>query len=629
MTDTSVSDTEQPTLASLIDEVFIKPIRSVLIVDDEYPTWDNVISDNADKLKNSWWGERETVQKVLGEFRKTKPARIIDIHNGQNIGDPDGLGYFLHQSDLLVLDYQLGEENDPGERAINIATDLLKNEQFNLIVVHTTDELSEPFSAMLNALLPPCAKFNNGIVRAGKRCIEKIEELDHSFSEKLENSVEGNTHFHFRKECQTKNDLVTALNRNPLFVEFNELCNKAQLTNSQKIPAFFWAISKFENPLKEHQNRVEDYVGLNWSPPHLEGPLWIRTDKGFICFTKKENTNLLAFLSSAIESWQPTPSRLLSAKIRSEISLHGVIAEDSLLMNKNAYWKFYEELKSEFEKDQADSIADDDTKLKTPRVNTLLESQASRHLERLLDVTKPEVVTFGNKIIVADLKGSDGFSSHYGVETSTPTTLEDTIDSFNSYVSTKPISGWHLQPGHIFKFDDNYWVCLSPLCDLVPGQKEKLGMHGADSAKVKPFLAARLYAVEGEAPSSDEINSNTLVYLGNEDDGSVKILSFYYMRDKLQRSPVWRFFTAKNLGQWDKDDRLLKLQFIKGNKDGEIAVVGCEAVIVGQLRYEYALNLIQKFGGDLTRVGLDYVAPPEVKKDDKTKSMPSAKPNKS
>ncbi|WP_205930622.1 hypothetical protein, partial [Pseudomonas viridiflava] len=33
----------------------------------------------------------------------------------------------------------------------------------------------------------------------------------------------------------------------------------------------------------------------------------------------------------------------------------------------------------------------------------------------------------------------------------------------------------------------------------------------------------------------------------------------------------------------------------------------CE--VVAQLRYEYALNLLQKLGGHLSRVGLDFVNP--------------------
>lgn len=34
-----------------------------------------------------------------------------------------------------------------------------------------------------------------------------------------------------------------------------------------------------------------------------------------------------------------------------------------------------------------------------------------------------------------------------------------------------------------------------------------------------------------------------------------------------------------------------------------------KAKIVGQLRYEYALNLIQKLGIEFTRIGLDFSAP--------------------
>ena len=55
-------------------------------------------------------------------------------------------------------------------------------------------------------------------------------------------------------------------------------------------------------------------------------------------------------------------------------------------------------------------------------------------------------------------------------------------------------------------------------------------------------------------------------------------------------------------GTWE-----LTLARIRGNGDG-IRSESTTGVVVGQVRYEYALNLLHRLGYHLSRVGLDFKA---------------------
>ena len=50
---------------------------------------------------------------------------------------------------------------------------------------------------------------------------------------------------------------------------------------------------------------------------------------------------------------------------------------------------------------------------------------------------------------------------------------------------------------------------------------------------------------------------------------------------------------------------------------GGLSGFDCHAEVVCQLRYEYALNLLQRLGGSLSRIGLDFRNMPKVGKKNK------------
>ena len=110
-----------------IEKAYIKPIRTVIAVDDEFPTLDAVIKatpieiepDSINK-RYCWSGKPENVDRALRLLDQSRSKKwMFDIHDGSDIataGEDIDLSH-LHQTDMLILDYQLNGEQDNGQKS--------------------------------------------------------------------------------------------------------------------------------------------------------------------------------------------------------------------------------------------------------------------------------------------------------------------------------------------------------------------------------------------------------------------------------------------------------------------------------------------------------------------------------
>ncbi|MCM2453559.1 response regulator receiver domain [Agrobacterium vitis] len=601
MNDVAAVMRPKTTFSDLVKEAFIDPIRSVLIIDDQYPTWEQIFSDEGyDPTDMKRWATKSDILKVVQQFRKMSPALTVDIHDGKH---NEEIGSYLHQSDLLVLDYQLEKSEPHGVRATEIIADLLKNNHFNLVMVHTAiGDLIDPFNKILMSLLTPLGMLDKN-VEAGFKLIGDFEDSENN---DLDNALEGlktalnaTAYVALRAHLNDNGKAFGFVTDAPEMEAFRIIAEKAGWDIPARLKVMDWGMAQHDRRVAAYKASPRD---LRWSVPGNGRKPWIRTNGGFIAFADKKNTELLDILQAAIEDWRPSPSRLMSSRIRAEISLLGAGAEDSALSDKHAYWQYYQELRG--------APLDASPQAARNHRKTLLESHAARHTERLLDLIGMKAVAFGLKVLEADPTEADakvpGYAEHYALKSITKKEREKALAHYNAHISTKPVSGWHLHPGHIFKIDQEVWVCLSPSCDLVPMQKATAAVRDSSAAAVKPFVAVRL--THKTEFSRAEVNSNTLIFL--KEGKAIKTYSVYPLGGEFG-SPVWRLFMASDYGKFEiKGDRTadLNLSYLFG-KGTTMQVEPVKSRIVGQLRYEYALNLIQKLGVEFTRIGLDFSAP--------------------
>ncbi|MGO4134279.1 response regulator receiver domain [Rhizobium brockwellii] len=573
--------------SALLKEVFLNPIRSVLIVDDDYPTYEDILSGDGEDTKRAdkpWRRNPGAVLNVIRSFRELEVPPLIDIHDGFNLtqGKESRLATHLHQSDLLVLDYQLDGIGGDGTKSIEIIKSLMRNNHFNLVVVHTSADLQNVFDDVLLSLLEPCR------IKPSQKELEQIAEMLFD----AEADAEGLTRqisdaFQLSQYLKTRANFGKArkaffAGEEP-FTQLKQACKRvADWKAPDLIKVFSWACCAFEDGIK-HKLNEPDSESINWS---ASDPYWIRSGTAFIAFTNKSNdARIMDDLLEALLDWKPEPSRLFLAKFRAQIDELGVTAENTVMGDRFVLARWYEQLLSGSKETR----------------KTLIGETVDRHTEQLVANVRRDVEVFADKVVEIDsarsAAGVDVINEYFGIDLTNPGKRRQAERDHNIFISSKPPAGWHLNTGHVFECEDHKWICLSPACDLVPRAR---AMQNEDLGKdVTSFLAVRLHDRGDGMVKLDDIQSNRYVYV--KIDGSPKMFVF---NESADANPFWAAMYALNQGKFREG---FKFDISRLRRVGdELKATVTEARVVGQLRYEYALNLVQKLGVSFTRVGLDF-----------------------
>ena len=586
-----------------IKEAFIDSIRSVLIIDDDYPTFYEVLS-NQHELNNgeeidkgkAWYGNPERIRDVIRKFRDNNPPLLVDIHDGRNIDaeTEKTVAKHLHQSDLLVLDYQLDKTgSEDGALAIEILRKLMSNDHFNLVIVYTSQYLDTVFDEVRLGLLSPYFKtYAKEDEKVATDIIDNAEDVIEKFYEKINDSIGKEQYFHSR--LHTSSYLrVMAMGKQP-YSDFFALCSEAGLLIEQSKIVLRYILREFEKSQLSFMNIETPEDELKWS---TKSPRWIKGNSIFVGFSNKsDDDDLLSELQNSLNDWKPNPSRLFHAKLRASIDEYGVVAQTQALTNKHALAYWYRRLL------QANDL----------ERRWYVDESVSRHSDRLMNAILPRVRTFANDLIETEApqgKAAQKCEEHFNIDLTKDVNEKKAVREHNAYVCSRNPEGWHLTTGHIFTMhEDEHWLCLSPACDMVPSQVSKWqeDMFG----KRLPFSAVRLHSIKEKWPKDIHTNRYLFFQVSNE----VQVFCF---NDPSKDSsvPHWNTFYAENAGIFSSEDFQFEVwrtemehdDVQEGNEDKiNLVLKRRMAKVVSQLRYEYALNLLQKLGVSLTRVGLDF-----------------------
>jgi CheY-like chemotaxis protein len=578
--------------AAFVEEAFVRPIRSVLIVDDDYPTFDELLDaellrregKEPDRLK-AWYAQPERIKKVIGSFRTKDRPLVVDIHDGSNVtsGEDVQLAAHLHQSDLLVLDYQLdrNKKND-GTLAIEIIRSLSRNDHFNMVVVHTSESLDIVFRETLLALMAPkgdCLQDAERDEAAG--LIFDAETADEGFEARLDASIGETQYIRARQVPRFGAEALKAVEP---FALFAQLARNAGWRGDKTMLVLNFLLERFEAKIAAKMDAAS-VQSLVWNSGDTK---FIRADTVFIAFSgKNDDDDLIGELQAALECWDPQPSRLFLAKLRAEMDETGVKAQRPALENRHALARWYHRL---LEADGANR-------------KWMVAESVARHSEQLMSGILPQVQDFAARLVLAEAgSGTPEELSlhHFRVDLSNEAERRKSQLEHNAYVSSKPPEGWHLTTGQVFRLDGDYWVCVSPACDMVPDQlpaekRDRLGDR-------LPFVAVKLIAL----PPNREIDASTNRFLFLKWEGAVKVFAFSDP-SREGSSPSWYAMYAERLGVFEDDQRFTFSALVPAIEAGALIQRPFEGQVVAQLRYEYALNLVQRLGGSQTRIGLDFV----------------------
>jgi CheY-like chemotaxis protein len=578
--------------STFVEEAFIKPIRSVLIIDDDYPTLDemlnNQISINSGVTplpSKEWYKDPERIKQVIQGFRTPQRPLLVDVHDCANVssGSEVKLAAHLHQSDLLILDYQLdpGLTGD-GSLAIAIIRALAQSNHFNLVVVHTRENLDTVFRDTLISLLSPLKiALSAEDVASAENLLIDAEDSIEGVGLKLNSSIGLDQYLHFRRF--PLNYVGIMIRGHQPYSAFHLECDNLHWTvDARKLICRYLLnkVNSAQSPFLVGEKMSE----ITWDAGAIK---YIKTDSMFIAFSEKgSDGDLLSELLAALNSWNPQPSRLFLAKLRAEMDELGVRAEIPALGNQHALAYWYRRLL------QSDGS----------RRRWLIAESVARHSDQLMNGILPGVEDFATRLIKAEVKAgtpNDLTKVHFGVDLENEHAKLKSSREHNALVSSKSPEGWHLTTGHIFVVGSDYWVCVSPACDMVPTQmsNKKIERFG----ERLPFLAVKLIPI-GDGKVPDDIQTNRYLFVTL--DGTVRGYSFNALEGE-DSAPTWQSLYADKRGVFTANFEFRVFIVEKGTRG--LVERRHTARVVSQLRYEYALNLVQRLGGTLTRIGLDFL----------------------
>lgn len=598
------------TYSDLIIEAFVRPIRSVAVIDDEYPTLNSFLNVELNKDKKFTVLKKaeephekqlkiENIERLnaITQMCHQKHKWSVSVYDGKSPkfgSQQDHHEECLNHSDLLILDYHLdGDKADiGGVRARNILNSLSQNNHFNLVIVHTKGD-GDNIESVYNDILEDLLQIENHSFSIDDDTDETIEDwLDVNDSE--------NTAITVVKDTLDIKDLIRVLTckvlktniRNPKHpfnyaqVDIQALVDGTELSQAEVVS---WLILK---ELAKHEELHTGHSNLDWGYDCDDN--FIATGRVFITVVKKEANEgaelLYDKLCSALAKQDATPMYLLMAKMRYELDEKGLAQASDIINNRYAQagWLF--------------NLLD-----KSDNDPTQHEKAIDLHWEQLSTSSKGELVDFSKRLISS-------------LTTATPNKRDIVknffrecigdkdlaLGSLNAYSCSRSVSNYHLTTGTILETEnDELWVCLSPACDLVPKQRQKdwkdrIGLNHI------AFKAIKLHKDDSQlSTANSKANDNDFVFLNI--DGK---LSFYKFSDG---NPQWETFYANELGVFNLEGAVkeisvncLRIEEIDEDKVPVLEVVELKMKVIAELRYEYALNFLQKFGSNQTRVGLDF-----------------------
>lgn len=578
---------------SLIDKAYIEPIKSVLAIDDKYKSLDDILQSIKHESPEEAYEELDRQIETLQMVRKHN--WIADMSDGQT---DSTIFERLHQCDLLLLDYHLDPINhsDP-EKALNILTTLNNNHHFNLVVIYTAEENLKKVRTQI------FTRLSNGESEILSETNAEVDELFRGWEEEGEDYL---------------NDILDAISLNELEEIFSD---PSSFQQQDKFDAYFSPVQAILDDadvklnddiirplysrllkLKVDERKSQgEFLGssevkIDTNNNHH---IWLKTDKLFIAVVSKkdvEPSELIKSLRFAIESWQPTCHRLLLSKIKNELDDNGQTFENEVLKCDYTNLGWLEQFSKESEGVYV-------------TISRLMEGLTS-------SLRQNENLEIFGRELQAYIK-SESLESVVAKESSEKISFNNDLQQIrthlNSYICSHTPRGNHLSTGHILEWKEGkdlvYFVCLTPACDLEPGRakgwKEQLD-------EILPVKLLKLESHEILYPSKSklkklicDITSNNHIFINIDS----KVHGFSFSKDA-KSNPHWEQCFAEKQGVFEQKNgepiiNLARTRFNKASLCLDSRFQQCR--VVGQLRQEYAINLLNKLGASLTRVGLDFV----------------------
>jgi hypothetical protein len=558
--------------ADMLKEAFIDPIRFALLLDDDFPTYTQMAGQgNGQAFDYQRAGE-------LFAFCRQK-GWLCDVDNAAAVTEKFEREKHLNQSDLLVLDFHLdpAKKDDPS-KALGILQELARSEHFNLVIIYTGADPAQVVREV-SFSLGGGNELTLQQIEDSERFFEDLEEvvLDDvtqacSFAI-IENYLSG------KRPNGTSTDLRAALLQAGAHVRtHNALIDYVCADHFKRtIPP-----SVIDSRLG-FQKVEASFAAGNETRWVSQGNLFA------VVVHKSESPNVLVErLHAALVEWNPSPLRVLMIHARASLEKAGTVADEKVLdtPRRQAGWL----LRVLLAKDDVEG-------------RRYVQELYGRLFERLIHSVEGGMVDFGLRLIVRGDLDPVGAAK---LMAAAPAAMsnDDIYHALNEHLCSDLNKDMVMTTGVIFRAERNrvqsYWLCVSPACDLVPGQNA--GGWDGDLHPLRPISAVRLSPVKNPQAVALRLKDAT---------------QGRHVFVHIDNAPV-------ALEVADANSRQMKIETLLLANEGvieelrfngfTIGYLGAGPVVepivfevVAVLRADYANRLLAESGHQRSRIGVDFV----------------------
>lgn len=603
-------------------------IRTAMLIDDQFPTY---LQMRSATVEDEFREVRRAVN-LYGFFHQR--GLICDIENWRKPDETDlDLIDKVRKSDLVVLDYQLG--TDGPKAALEILRHLAVSAHFNLVVLYTNDALSKvalSAAAAMRGVAPPNPKLVPTAAVLGEAgailAREEFREID----------AGGLVAYLAHGETPWQDDLKAAM----LDAEIH-LKNLRALTDHVArnwIKLVSEGHTPSEGPVLELRCNIAD-----------ASTMWIHCGSCFVAVVDKqkvgddqdEGTYVWNRVGSALRSWRPNFYRLVLSEIQNALELEAVTdheawLDDNLCLGLGLY--LLESNDAAAGKMAAGAVAGSAQSL-IDRFVDLIRRRLATHVK----ITETATSMLSARLSTAlGAPRPDETSRHvrarelaHVAADATCEWQEKVLPAVNAFMISDEFRGGHITTGSVLRSRaSDYWLCVSPACDLEPREtgpvllqlirlskgsstnKYSTGEHIVINTENGPTVLTALNTLNRQ-PSLKVVllpNGTGVVREG----AAAPVLTGWFASSMIPAAPVADGAvhttaaeptieaTVETISETTRANATTEPVAEAGEPEAVVANGGGIAfTVVAQLRGTFATRFLLAAGQHLSRVGVDFI----------------------
>ena len=591
-----------------------KPLRTVLLIDDEFPTFADLAVGEIDRNGRKFRQKDRAVDLYRG-FRARD--MICDVENSAEGLDIER----FRKSDLLILDYHLGPGESDTERSIRLLRDLASSTHFNTVVVYTAEnDLAQVWLDIVSSISGGWTQFEDSLEEGIRERLDALSDED-----KLPDvSREALMQYGRRRIFRQVDPGVLAAAREELVG-----LGVAQSAATGVLTAIIH---------KELGRRAGQYASepRRETVANFDGEVyWIQTENSFVCVLRKsegeeagdESDRLMSHLSRALCAWRPNLVHVLASEMQNVLEAEALASSDKMLRDPITHTALWYYLLS----GMGDAYPKGRSDIK-PVLVEVVKKIIDGVRQRL--VTDEELLGLVGDAVLGELTET-GWTRDTWPKSGENEMLvgakriartmglvqkQDVFFRLNSFWSTEPFRSGYPTTGTVCwdRRSDEYLVVASPACDLVARRPNRSQNWSHFIHPLTPMMGILLRPVLGEERALAVAERGQHLFLESEVGNRV----FSVLNDVGQ--PSFEFLFAVEEGKVrEMDGRVVfdVARIVGGHgDDGAGALSGsggelgklerCEFDVVGQLREMNAARVMHLAGQHLSRIGLDFLNMP-------------------